>query len=44
MRTISFRLPKAHRDALNRLAAENDRSLSAELRRLIRQHVEGRQS
>ena len=35
---MSVRLPKEHADALARIARENDRTISGELRRLIRIH------
>jgi hypothetical protein len=37
---VSVRMPFALADKLERMAAEEDRTLSAELRRLIRRHVE----
>jgi hypothetical protein len=37
---VTVRLDKATRDALQELAAENDRTLSAEVRRAIRHYLE----
>jgi hypothetical protein len=39
-RTISIRVPAVVAVALERVAASQDRSLSAEVRRLLRRHVE----
>lgn len=36
---ISFRADASQVEALERVAAANDRTLSAELRRLVRQHL-----
>jgi hypothetical protein len=38
---FSVRLPAAHLSALERLAEEEDRTVSAEIRRLVRRYVEG---
>jgi hypothetical protein len=37
---FSVRLPAAHLSALERLAEEEDRTVSAEIRRLVRHYVE----
>jgi hypothetical protein len=39
-RTISIRVPVMIATALERVAASQDRSVSAEVRRLLRRHVE----
>lgn len=38
---ISARIPRAHWEALERRATEADRTVSAELRRAIRQYIRG---
>lgn len=37
---VSFRIPADHADALERVAALEDRTVSAELRRIIRRHLQ----
>jgi len=38
---FSLRLPAEHLSALERKAADEDRTVSAEIRRLIRRYIEG---
>ncbi len=38
---FSLRLPAEHLSALERTAADEDRTVSAEIRRLIRRYIEG---
>lgn len=37
---VSVRMPVAHATALEQMAAEEDRTISAEIRRMVRQHIE----
>ena len=37
---VSFRMPESQAAALEKVAASEDRTLSAELRRIIRRHLE----
>lgn len=39
VRALTFKLEDELRDALERLAEKNDRSLSAEIRRALKKHV-----
>lgn len=40
MASLSFRVPADLLESFERIAASEDRTISAELRRLMRQHVE----
>ncbi|HWY18001.1 MAG TPA: ribbon-helix-helix protein, CopG family [Solirubrobacteraceae bacterium] len=37
---VSVRMPEAHAVALEAMAAEEDRTISAEIRRMVRRYIE----